>query len=465
MYRFAISLFVITLGLIAKVSAEQTPTVPTDKGPSVRQFMTSDGRIDIDAVRRSGYQGPLDLHGVNMRVDPRGGAPIVSTAPAQSSASDPDDIYWDNSISPTWSIPGIDGQVNAMATYNGTLIVAGWFTRAGDVAVNNIASWDGSSWSPLGSGVDGGVYAMTEYNGKLIAGGDFITIGGVAAKRIAAWDGSSWSPLGLGLDTGGVGLMTVYGGKLIVAGGFSRAGSVSANCIASWDGIEWSALGWGLIGPSYVGALAVYGDKLIVGGSFNNAGYEVARGMAAWDGVSWSSFGMGRIDTTAVREMTVYDGKLVVAGTYVWNGETIIESWDGSSWSRLGERRWYCTIWDLVVFDGKLIVGSFAMSVDNYYTWGPASWDGSAWSPIATGLGRYSPEIYNLAVYDGKLIAVGNFDRAGELDVHNIAAWDGIAWSRMGPPFDFDGAVTKLEVYNGELIAGGDVSTRRRHTG
>ncbi|NIO09566.1 MAG: hypothetical protein GTO40_16815, partial [Deltaproteobacteria bacterium] len=84
------------------------------------------------------------------------------------------------------------------------LIAGGLFTAAGEVEANYIASWDGSSWSPLGSGVNRPVRALTVYDSKLIAGGKFTTAGGVTANGIASWDGYSWSPLGSGMN------LTVY---------------------------------------------------------------------------------------------------------------------------------------------------------------------------------------------------------------------------------------------------------------
>lgn len=62
---------------------------------SVSDFLTSGGRIDLNAIRLSGYQGTLDLKGVDVRIDPRNGAPIVRAASSQTSADNPDDVYWD----------------------------------------------------------------------------------------------------------------------------------------------------------------------------------------------------------------------------------------------------------------------------------------------------------------------------------------------------------------------------------
>ena len=49
----------------------------------------------------------------------------------------------------------MDSAVYAAAMDNaGNLYVGGDFTVAGDVPANNIAKWNGSSWSALGSGMN-----------------------------------------------------------------------------------------------------------------------------------------------------------------------------------------------------------------------------------------------------------------------------------------------------------------------
>jgi len=56
---------------------------------------------------------------------------------------------------------GINGSVNAMTVWDpdgegpelALLVVGGEFNFAGDVAVNNIAAWDGQSWRALGAGI------------------------------------------------------------------------------------------------------------------------------------------------------------------------------------------------------------------------------------------------------------------------------------------------------------------------
>ena len=45
--------------------------------------------------------------------------------------------------------------VYALAVSGSDLYAGGYFTTAGGSAANDIAKWNGSSWSALGSGMDG----------------------------------------------------------------------------------------------------------------------------------------------------------------------------------------------------------------------------------------------------------------------------------------------------------------------
>lgn len=55
---------------------------------------------------------------------------------------------------------------------------------------DNIAKWNGTSWSQLGNGLNGQVNALVfDNNNNLYAGGSFTTAGGISANRIRYWHG------------------------------------------------------------------------------------------------------------------------------------------------------------------------------------------------------------------------------------------------------------------------------------
>jgi hypothetical protein len=199
------------------------------------------------------------------------------------------------------------------------LYAGGQFTTASGMAANNVAKWNGTSWSAMGTGMDGSVQALTVFdNGSgpaLHAGGFFTTAGGVAANDIAKWNGTSWSALGSGMNDG-VFALTVFddgSGPALYAGGyFLAAGGVAANDIAKWNGTTWSALGSGMGGTyPYVSALTVFDDgsgpALYAGGYFSTSPAGDSY-LAKWGGCSpppspWTNLGSGLAGISGIPQL------------------------------------------------------------------------------------------------------------------------------------------------------------------
>ncbi|MBK9778221.1 MAG: hypothetical protein IPP62_17985 [bacterium] len=178
---------------------------------------------------------------------------------------------------------GVNGSVDALVAYNGSLIAGGSFTQAGGVSANHIALWDGTSWSALGAGLNGDVTSLAVFGTELVAAGFFTQAGGLPANHIARWDGVSWAPLGAGINNTVLSL-AVFGSDLVAGGSFTQAGGLSANNVARWDGGGWSGMDSGTNGA--VHALTVYGADLVVGGAFTQAGGLTANHLALGTGIS-----------------------------------------------------------------------------------------------------------------------------------------------------------------------------------
>ncbi len=188
-----------------------------------------------------------------------------------------------------WSLlPGLSSPTFALAVYNNELY-------AGDFS--GIHKWNGSTWSFAGGGgPSGGVYSFAVYNGELYAGGEFassINTGGnnIPTNNIAKWNGTTWSALGGGLSGTPITTsvltnlrvcaITGYNNELYAAGNFTIAGGLPASCIAKWNGTNWSALGSGTNFP--VNALVVNNNDLYVGGDFSVAGGIATNHVARWN--------------------------------------------------------------------------------------------------------------------------------------------------------------------------------------
>jgi len=264
---------------------------------------------------------------------------------------------WDPANS-TWSAlgPGIidngdHPRVLCLAALDGKLYVGGEFTAVGGISANRIACWDPvtRTWSPLGSGIRNqpycstSVYALAVLDGRLYVGGFFTIAGGLSANGIASWDpaSSAWSALGEGVGdiSPSVSALAALDGKLYAGGQFGTAGGHDAHHIACWDpsNSTWSALGAGIDGTySTVHALAAREGRLYVGGNFFVAGGVVVNRIACWDPAAamWSAMGTGMNDP--VWALTFLEDTLHLGGSFTTAGGQVSAYW--ARWGRPGPK-------------------------------------------------------------------------------------------------------------------------------
>ena len=234
----------------------------------------------------------------------------------------------------TWSalgsgISGGYGVYGLTTDSAGNLYAAGSFTTAGGITVNNIAKWNGNTWSALGTGLSNsdpyaslyGGPLIFDHAGRLYVGGAFIAAGGVTATNIAEWNGSSWSALGSGIEGGSdfVSSLAVDAANHLYAGGsFTTAGGIVASNIAEWDGTSWTAVGSGMNGEVISLAIDPAGN-LYAGGLFTIAGGLPANYIAKWDGTAWSALGSG-MNYAVTSLATDQAGRLYLGGVFTAAG-------------------------------------------------------------------------------------------------------------------------------------------------
>lgn len=372
--------------------------------------------------------------------------------------------------------PGANGTIRAMTVFDdgsgAALYIGGNFSAAGRMEASRVAKWDGTSWKPVGSGVEGDipiVAALTVFddgNGKrLVAAGRLTTAGGVAANNIAQWDGSNWSALGSGLDNF-VSAIAVFddgtGAALYAGGSFGNAGGVPASNIAKWNGSSWSPVGGGL--NNTVLALTVFDDgggaALYVGGGFTTAGGVSVNRIARWDGTTWTGLGSG-MDSWVYALRAFDDGTgaaLYAGGLFTTAGGVTahnIAKWNGSSWAEVGNAAFSMgsnnVIYSLEEYDDgsgpALYAGGSFTTAAGLAANHIAKWDGLSWSTLDSGVNTV---VYALSAFDdggGEALFVGgSFLRAGDLGVSRIARWNGSDWSEVGD--GVTASIGALEVFD-----------------
>ena len=327
---------------------------------------------------------------------------------------------------------GVSDSVLALAVAsNGDVYAGGDFTQVGGLTANRVARWNGASWSSLGTGpsngLNGSVLALAvAANGDVYAGGVFTQAGGVAANNVAKWNGTSWSNLGTGLQTplspifAKTRVLAVDGNGDLYAGGyFLTAGSTAVNSVAKWNGTSWGTLGAGTTngvgGEILAMAVAGNGDVYVAGG-FATAGGINANNVAKWNGTAWSALGTGvnrLVSTMAVGN----NGNVYVGGHFGMAGGlnvNYVAKWNGSAWSALGSGIGNTGLANAMAVSGNgdLYVGGSFPAAAGITVNHVAKWNGTAWSPLGTGLNR---RVIALSIgSNGKLYAGGLFTATGD---------------------------------------------------
>ncbi|MBI5362600.1 MAG: hypothetical protein HZA53_05425 [Planctomycetes bacterium] len=152
----------------------------------------------------------------------------------------------------SWSAlgAGVGDQATTLCSFDDgggrALHVGGAFTTAGGAPGAYVARWRNGAWSALGAGLSAFPFALLAHDDgagggpALYVTGAFSVNGGAAVERIARWNGSAWTPLGAGLGyNGGRALASVHdgtsaGASLFVGGEFTTAGGQQSSYVARW---------------------------------------------------------------------------------------------------------------------------------------------------------------------------------------------------------------------------------------
>lgn len=283
-----------------------------------------------------------------------------------------------------------------MVVFQCNLIVAGQFTQIGSTPANNIAAWNGTSWTSLAQGVNGPVRALAVHNGILYAGGQFSTAGTTSnVNNIAAWNGSTWTDVDNGVSGVGSAFVTALlstANGLVAGGQFQNAGltsSLATNNIAQWNGTSWNnnfnSLSNVFNGPIYT--LREFGGQLFAAGTFSSPHLNTTR----WNGSNWISNGSGinlvnNVPYNGVAAQYVYGGNLIVGGHFLnANGLPTtqhIARWNGFNWLPMPGGDLPDTIdavHDFIKYDNKLYAGGAINKMGSTLLKGVGEWNGSNW--------------------------------------------------------------------------------------
>ena len=427
--------------------------------------------------------------------------PMVCALSQESHSFTQTALMGEGKWSSDFAVPGIAGTISVTATDGSNLYVGGKFIRAGSIAANSIAMWDGNQWHAMGEGPENGVggeipsvEAMAFVDGKLFIGGQFSTAGGLEVNGLAWWDGSQWNRMGSD-STNGVRRKVVvendtlmlrgfpyallaHNNKIYVGGNFQYAGNSPTEGVAIWniDSSRWETPEHGITRENddpqpTIFCLAAHENNVYAGGTFQFEPLGIAaRNIARWDGTSWSS--LGEAAGYILDMKTDDDGNLYAAGFFAseadsTGGASGIGIWNGTNWTSLnGPADYKSQISRLGFFKNELYAGGSFLQDYVQPNQNLARWNGTDWQ-IIEGLARtyntlFSAGISSIEGTEDNLYVTGYFSRAGDTYAVNIAQFEPetSAWKLLNDGNAnqgiHDGYIMALEQAGDTLYAGGE---------
>jgi hypothetical protein len=302
---------------------------------------------------------------------------------------------------------------------------------------------------------DNDVWAVGSYADK---------INNAVETLVERWDGSSWSVV----PSPNPGAFNTLGGVAVVSANDVWAVGTYADCISCppqtlvehWNGSAWSVV------PSpnrntsenYLSGVAAVSanDVWAVGSSGSDPNYQTL--VEHWDGSNWSVVpspnpvtgdnylaGVAAASANNVWAVGSYANKI---GNAV---ETLVEHWDGSSWS--------VVLSPNPGLDFNTLGGVAAVSDNDVWAVGTYAgcplcplqtlvehWGGSSWSVVPSpSLGIYDNELYGVAAVSANDVwAVGRYFNRRSNAWHSLVEhWDGSSWSVVPSP-NPDGSDSEL---------------------
>ena len=392
-------------------------------------------------------------------------------------------------------VPDITGTVSELYSYNNELYVGGSFLTIAFMTVNNIAQWNGSSWSAMGAGFDASINSITSYNGNLFAAGNFVYSGTNFVQSIAVWNpipvinGISAS------DTSGCpGLQVSFNDIAIdsaTSWSWNFPGGTPSASTAKSPVIQYDIPGTfnvtltanGPTGPhnySRTGLISIFSSPVANAGSdvMINSGSSIALSGSGGINYQWHpSTGLSNASTATpvASPITTTTYEMIASDVHgCFDSDQVVVMINNSVVDSNGYFQPVCTavdstVWALLDHDNDLIVGGDFITAGGTTVNHISIWNGFYWLPMQTGgigvNGRVDAiSSYKTILDPHPLIYIddmevgGTFTLAGNSESSNMASW---IFNNTSPPgqweasYWLDSTVKAIKILQNNLFVGG----------
>jgi len=356
-------------------------------------------------------------------------------------------VYWDGT---KW-VP-----VNQTSTITLTSASAPAGTTVGQVAYNNSATvepkglvyWDGTQWKPIGGDpvIGNEVLNATTNKGLSRAGAgtsaDPYTLGlidGTATNQTMVWDGTKWTPGATGLTTTALTSATTPAGLNVgdMRYNTSAAGGVPVGPVY-WDGAKWVPVNQ--TSTITLTSASAPAGTTVGQVAYNNSATVEPKGLVYWDGTQWKPVGGDPVIGNEVLNATTNKGlSRAGAGTSAdpytlglidgtATNQTMV--WDGTKWTP-GATGLTTTALTSATTPAGLNVGDmrYNTSAAGGVPVGPVYWDGAKWVPVNQ---TSTITLTSASAPAGTTVGQVAYNNSATVEPKGLVYWDGTQWKPVG---------------------------------
>lgn len=138
-----------------------------------------------------------------------------------------------------------------------------------------------------------------------------------------------------------------------------------------------------------------------------------------------------------------------------------IATYNGSQWGQLGSGIDDSSLTSrpakttsIIRYGSDIIVGGWFAKAGGLNTPALAKWDGNSWDTVPGALMKPLDIVNDMLVFNNELFVCGAFDSVGNTPANSIAKWNGSTWTAIGPNYAFvpqGVSLNKMCVYRGNL--------------
>jgi hypothetical protein len=315
-------------------------------------------------------------------------------------------------------------------------------TSASNVDRTLVQSWNGASWSHVSSPNVGtshndlNAVSCVPSTTYCTAVGEYFTSGGVARTLILSRHGSTWSHVvtpNVGTNNNGLfGVSCVSASRCVAVGSYFNSSKIQRTLIEMWNGTSWKNVSSPNVGThpnELLGVSCPSSTRCIAVGYEDGSGTVDRTLVESWNGSTWSHLttpNVGTHDNDLLGVSCTSTSRCMAVGAYrnaANIDRTLAEQWNGTSWSHVtspnvGTNHNVLFGVSCPTTTSCTAAGQYR-NASNIHQTLIESWNGTSWTHVSSpNVGTKPNELYAISCVKAttKCTAVGFYDNTSNVD-------------------------------------------------